>query len=428
MNHKTTKQLLIIFIWILALIACNPQSKELPIYFDISSVTPTSTQNAISTQLTDQMPINGCIPPLKTFVYKTRKDPTTLRPGQDLIVPPPSPWRVETELPLLEMKGYVLAARVVDGDTEIWTTFVSSGDHLEYSKSFMVYSPDKKVWKEISAQVGDDDKVFVDNSSLFVGRDSSLWGENFWPDKADLLQAYPLLSKYNEKTGKFEFKKDTKEIPAGWHHEDGFRTVVDKILLGPDGIFWFLVYKDAIYSYSPVTREVKRHVEIPDYEIRYATIAPDGKIYYVIVTPPELNKQLFSFDPKNDKIIPIDLTYSVYDAYLPNVFADHLGRLWLGGLGWRDPNESTWYRLHPSPIFIGKSTEDIGVYWENPFIFMESSDGRLWFHSNNGLAWLDLQKEEWCWFTTYQSNIVEDAQHILWMIADGNLYKYPLKP
>jgi|GEM_PF-4418861 len=30
--------------------------------------------------------------------------------------------------------------------------------------------------------------------------------------------------------------------------------------------------------------------------------------------------------------------------------------------------------------------------------------------------------------TYYQSNIVEDTDGNLWMIADGKLYKYPLPP
>jgi ligand-binding sensor domain-containing protein len=66
--------------------------------------------------------------------------------------------------------------------------------------------------------------------------------------------------------------------------------------------------------------------------------------------------------------------------------------------------------------------------WKSPTILMESSDNRLWFESENGLVWLDPSEGKWCWFTTVQSNIVEDEEHNLWMIANEKLYKYPLKP
>ncbi len=423
-------QLSIILLWCSTLISCTPQSDKTLSGF-APSVTPIPKNNTLPTPPITSELINGCIPPLKTFVYKTRNEETMQRPGKDLIILPQSPWQIEAELPLSDgAKGgdsEVIQTRLINGHTEIWTGLVSSGEIPSYTEGFSVYYPDTNVWKEIPAQIGDDSKVYVSKLLLFVAKDGSLWGVNFWNARQNSLKDYPLLSKYNEKTERFEFDQYTKGIPAGWY-SDGFSFVDDKILLDANGIFWFLVPKDAIYSYNPSTHEVKRRAEISDHEVWYGTIAPDGKIYYVIVAPPP-QKGLFYFDPETDDVKGIDLTYSVYDtSYLPNVFSDHSGNLWLGGLGWMDANTKVWYRLHPSPIFIGRSSEDPTISWQDPSIFMESSDKRLWFRSNNGLAWLDLQKEQWCWFTTYQSNIVEDQEHNLWMIADGKLYKYPLKP
>jgi ligand-binding sensor domain-containing protein len=135
---------------------------------------------------------------------------------------------------------------------------------------------------------------------------------------------------------------------------------------------------------------------------------------------------LFYYDPKTTKIMPVQ---QFSPSFFPNVYADPAGRLWLGGLGWRDPDKITWYQLVPSPIFITNvQYEALAPMLQTPSVDLASSDGRVWFSSDNGMAWMDLQKEQWCWFTTYQSNIVEDAGHNLWMIADRKLYKNPLQP
>ncbi len=86
-------------------------------------------------------------------------------------------------------------------------------------------------------------------------------------------------------------------------------------------------------------------------------------------------------------------------------------------------------QIHQPSIFITLSRESpFSSRLSTPKILLESADGKLWFHHENGMISLDPKKGEWCWFTTYQSNIVEDSQHNLWMIADGKLYTYPLKP
>ena len=436
MKSKNMKQLLIIFLWVSALVACNPTSKEYTVGASALSATSIPTQNAIQTHPANLIPINGCIPPLHTFAYKTRQDDTSIHPGVNLIIPPTSPWQAALDMPTPKNQGNISlykreinVMRVAGGHAEIWVRNFFQ-NYPTYVYSYSVYSSDTQKWREVSGEVADHSEVFV--AGLFVAHDGSLWGQNSWEalvrarPRPESLTAYPLLSKYNEETGRFEFDQSVKGIPAGWYSDD-LGTIMDEILLGPDGVFWFLVHKDAIYSYNPTTHAVRRHAEIPDQEVRYATIAPDGKIYYNIVTPPS-QKGLFYFNPETGEVKGIDLTYSVYDSYLPRVFVDHSGRLWLGGLGWREPDERTWYRLLPSPIFIVNGSEDPSTYWQNPSLLIESSDGRFWFSSDNGMAWLDLQKEEWCWFTTYQSNIVEDQQNNLWMMADGKLYKYQLKP
>jgi len=87
-----------------------------------------------------------------------------------------------------------------------------------------------------------------------------------------------------------------------------------------------------------------------------------------------------------------------------------------------------WYQIQRSPLFISGVKGSFGDFqYQTPEVILESSDGRIWFlHSYNGMITLDPSTGTWCWFTTYQSNIVEDTDHNLWMIADNKLYKLPL--
>jgi hypothetical protein len=49
--------------------------------------------------------------------------------------------------------------------------------------------------------------------------------------------------------------------------------------------------------------------------------------------------------------------------------------------------------------------------------------GRL----GEGTAWYDPEAGKGCLFTNLASYIVEDANKQLWMVADGKLYRYPLR-
>ena len=115
-------------------------------------------------------------------------------------------------------------------------------------------------------------------------------------------------------------------------------------------------------------------------------------------------------------------------ANLYHLFVDHTDRLWFHDYGWLEP-DGTWYQIIRSPVFISEGMQDYIRYsWERPDIVIESLDGLLWFRFTMGLVRLDPRTAKWCWFTTYPSNIVEDQDHTLWMIADGKLYRYQLEP
>jgi len=134
--------------------------------------------------------------------------------------------------------------------------------------------------------------------------------------------------------------------------------------------------------------------------------------------------RFFSVRSNEIKNVPINLT--LWTGGYSNILVDHTGNLWLDSVGWKTPTED-WYQIHPPSIFVTNLKQGaLDSRFQYPQIEIESSDNRLWFSSDNGMVWLDPEKGEWCWFTTYQSNIVEDSDRNLWMIADNKLYKLPL--
>ena len=159
--------------------------------------------------------------------------------------------------------------------------------------------------------------------------------------------------------------------------------------------------------------------------------SPIGSIFYLVFEPnlyTNNNIWLYRFEIETKSFERIAIKLEPWPL-ASSIFADHSGRLWFGAIGWLEPN-GAWYQMLRSPIFVTDTLwSGMEHRWKSPEIILESSDNRLWYRSfENGLIWLNPEKGKWCWFTTEQSNIVEDEDHNLWMIADGKLYKNSLAP
>jgi hypothetical protein len=374
----------------------------------------------------------ACIPPIGDFVYSSLPDPTKPVPGEDLVVPPPPPWEMVIPLPEGHENGNrYLTTRDNSGVVEIWVEQPSGQNSPTYD--FFVYNTDTQKWETVSAEIEDSG---ISVGKLFVAKDGSLWGQTGGQFVISSPNWKSAVVKYNEKTNSFEFVKEAYGIAAGRTDENDKYELPywSTVLEDSEGMLWVLVNKDAIYSFDPISYQVNKHANISDVVISDAAISTDGDIYYLkdlnYFDIPRIDSisemQIDKFSPETGKIeqnVHIDLEPW---PFFSNMLFDHKGRLWLDGVGFREP-DGAWYQLQRSSIFVTNKIEDsIDNRWKPPSILMESSDGRIWFRSSNGTAWLDLEKEQWCWFTTYQSNIVEDSEHNLWMIADGKLYKNSL--
>jgi len=368
---------------------------------------------------------NSCIPPITSFVYPANQRPASNTTVKDQILPP-APWKVAASLPNFPegaTSGFHDISVAYSGlsYSEIWVKQMFNTGGNEYgggttTVQTLLFRTDTKSWRTFSQQI-QGSPISIDE--LYQGKNGSLFADISFSNKS-------ALGSYNENEGQFDVVKNSENIPGGIR------------VLDNNGTFWILNNNDGIYSFDPITSQLKKNIDIPDLNIygrlgiygRSVAVAPDGSLYFLDFHDNGYT-ELARYDPTSNKLernINGEYEYSIYlDASAQSLYVDHLDNVWLDDQGWMSP-DGTWYKVVHSPIFIVKQPPDIPLayLWEHPSILLESSDNKVWFRSDNGLAWLNPQKGQWCWFTTYQSNIVEDQQHNLWMIADGKLYKYAL--
>jgi hypothetical protein len=382
------------------------------------------TRNSITLNDTDI-----CIPPTESFVYSAAPNLETL-PGEEGMQISPN-WEIE-----LETNDSLITTRKNNNEVELWfeENRIEENENPDFS-NFLVYKPESKQWIRISGEI-EQSGIFVKH--IIMGFDDTVWGViNF--DSFSLKEGthrLPVLSKLNETTQRFEFVEETASIPYTVNYQSSSDSNYwVSVVISQENLIWFFVPNDAIYIYDPVKNSIERDFELKEYIPANPVLAPNGDIYFVD------QKSIFekgfissSSDVQINKInrqknqieqIPIRL-----DPWPPfkQIVVDHNGWLWLDALGYLD-DQGRLYQLEKSSIFLVPFFESGMDYrWSTPQILFESSDGRLWFNSLNGLAWLDFSERQWCWISTSQSKAIEDDNHVLWMTAYGKLHKREITP
>ena len=428
------KNLFFIFISIFFLIGCNAQQ--------------TNVEEKYLTKKMDQdydnhVDTNTCISPLFSFAYQIKGQFTHDTLVKD--VKPSNPWTFELEIPKFpddavgySEKEWLLSVFSKSNNWQniwilrSWMTDNATGSLNSYE--ILAYDAESSTWISVPIDVkGTNVKV----GELFLTENDEVWAHNYSGDIVSFLEPpysvgiyqekypivpYQLFSKYDSKMNQFVPVSKSEDIPNG-NQEDGW----SKVILDNNNVFWVLVQGDGLYKYSPTSQGILKHIdlkqELGDSIIKTITLDAENNIYlsddysYVLRydQSSESVKKFTGFSP----------TYGdEYNTEFHGVLVDYLGRFWLGDKSWAEPEDySTRYEIFPSSIFITRS-EGTKIYdLEIPMLLLESDDNRLWYRFSNGLAWMSPEEEEWCWFTTYSSNIVEDSQGRLWIIADGKLYK-----
>lgn len=343
---------------------------------------------------------------------------------------PGEPWHMESSIPSEEnTSDRVKLARTKDGSEEIWIFQAPRHDGRTLIKDafFAIYYPKSKTWKEVPAQIEDTDLIVVD---LFMTNDRDIWGKiGNYQDRQDppYPDTVPVLSKFNESTQIFEAATGGLDIPIV--EEERGLIGAPEIILDEQDVFWIFAQRDGIYRYDPQTQMTSRQADLPNnnMDVMQIALSPDGSIYFKDVHPYETDNFLYQFDPKTSEITVLEVTEIPW-RYASGMLVDRQGQLWLGSFGYMDKNEK-WHFINPSFMDI---SEERSVSF--PALVFESSNGLLWFRNytdnqliGDGMAWYNSETGEGCMFTNIASHIVEDANKQLWMVADGNLYRYPLE-
>lgn len=357
-----------------------------------------------------------CLPPKETFAYPVYANSE----GTDSFLPL-EPWIESAPLPENFANNYnkTVIARVIGQKSELWipqNVFDSFLGKSDKEPGFLIYQVREDSWKFIPAEI-ENTGIYV--REIFVTKDGTVWGQNIQNENQN-LDIMPILSKLNERKNAFELVGASKGIPALWKNSQDMPGIWSQVFLDRNDIFWIFAHTKAIYSFDPQLNQVVQHSPISGV-VTSITMAPNDGIYYK-------SDHLYLYSPPDKTSHTINVPLEPWPKY-QTIFLDAQNRLWLDNLGWLAEDGKTWYQIHRSPLFISDFVwSEMEYRWKTGTIALASSDGMLWFYSENGMISLDPDKGKWCWFTTYQSKIVEDADHNLWMIADGKLYKYPLQP
>ena len=364
---------------------------------------------------------DNCILPLESFAYSPW--PNRLVPDESVMQIPPA-WEAAMDIP---DDYYLNITRETQAGIELWfDQAVRETPDGPEKRVYHIYNIETKVWETVSGEY-EGSGVLITN--LLIDPDNGVWAQNTvkMPSLNGGNEPHPLLSKFNEEKRVFELVDETFILPID--QTNGLDNPVIRIKIDPQGLVWIFIAQDAIYSYDPQTREMKKRIDIPGIGIYSPVFSSDG-IYFldisgVVVLSSDVRILLYSLEENTIEQVPARLNPW---PPIPNLLMDHKNRLWLGGVAYFDENGAL-FLLEPSPIFIINFMESGMDYrWEPPNALTESSDGRLWFRTRNGLAWLDLDEQKWCWVSTSQSKVIEDPQHTLRMTAYGKLYKQPIVP
>ncbi len=371
-----------------------------------TSLAPTPTPHTA-------LPESECLPPLFAVSYPVITPESSRNPTG---IPLQGNWEIQENLPY-DIRPAEIILR--PQQNELWFASLMG---------LYRYSIENGTWK--SYQTNDlanfRHPEWTNIERLFVSSDGTIWGSI---TDASLLgeDNHPLLVRFNDSTDRFEFVPDKDGLLGVQEaHRINANIVEDQ-----SGRLWFFASnpdftEGTLYSFDPKTYEAQTHDEAQKNRIgSYFAAGPDGDIWYL--TSSGVDRYNPATGDTSFYNYPYQDNWGAHKLYF-----DRSGNLWLDGNGWLDLSNDdahVWNKVLASPIFTYEAPHpERGRYHAgNPGIPFQSSNGLYWFSETGGLLRLDLEKEEWCLMSRGEgSNIVEDVNNNLWMIADGKLYKYLL--
>lgn len=382
------------------------------------------------TQEVETMPspsddLRSCIAPQHTYMPG---NPASLMDHKTVL--PLFPWQVVTNLPTKSPSGedYIShsleLARKNDGQDELWMKFCSEDGNDDFSVvcDYQIYRTDDQEF-ELLFTTEYNTQDLEPPGKLFIAQDNEVFG----------IRTYPFINSEISSITKFDNRfMAFVEVPD----KNGLLTTkniyrIDNYQLG-NNILW-MVSGHTLIGFNLDTLEAESFVIFPENQHGYLTdltILPNG----ILLLSVNAQKEFIRFSMNSETIldrVPIELDV---DAISPEwappgsypfyaTFLDRVGNIWIHDHGWMDQNGEWHQFLNRFPGFFGKLPENRGDGWVTPEIIFQSSNGTLWFRSDFGMVSLNPEDGDWCWFTTYRTDIFEDSQTNLWVVVDAKLYK-----
>lgn len=396
--------------------------KKLYSMFFIFTLTLNACNSSQSTRIG-----NKCIPSTVKFDYPFG-DPEGTNLYQESLLPLDN-WKKQTSSNNIESIELVQQG---EGRDYIWAHIYSNESK---TSSFVRFQPAEDIWQNIES-----DELFAAGFHLVKDNQDIVWyiRKSWYPSGIEDVNA-TWLGVYEKSTLQFRTLLKISDMlrEAELSQIEGL-FVPDAKFDSQNNLWLALSFQTdqlkeeyRLFKYSLSTLKIERI--LPDllmqgnYADRSFVISRDDT--------------LFLWNKKEDSLIQYNLeknSYKILDIPAGllssddptnaggSLFLDSTNKLWLTDYGWADLSSSrlVWHKIVRSPIFIHQQLGNGIVVWTHPDFSIDTQDGRLWYSSLRGSGWVNPDTAQWCLFTTYQSNIVEDSEHNLWIAVDGNLYKY----
>lgn len=362
-----------------------------------------------------------CLPPPFTLAYQPDIEGDMF--GERLPARLSPVWEPQLSEEKEELKN--IFAIVADVNDMIW--FVTNEFRL------FRYNPRTHEVTEYTVQTREDVKrVFIEQ--VFISEDGTLWGIGYYVFEISKIKIF--LIQYDEGVDQFEVITDKDGI---FLHAFSMSDVVEDSI----GNFWVISRNNLLIRFEPATRrsEIVLGEEEQGYFITPTSplaISPDGTLWLEAFpyNSDGTYQEIFSieYDPLTGSIKEHDDQFGPFTPKIGTrgLLFDHTGRLWIGEDGFMQFTEDgsmDWYKVIPSPVFVTNRGSDLYPNGhKRGFPELESLERYLWFRSSAGVIRLDFESDEWCLMATFYSPVAEDSKQNIWIVGEGQIYKYQQTP
>jgi hypothetical protein len=403
--------------------------------------------------------LDGCIIHSKNaFVAYSQND------GSDVIIPnsidysTPIGWDLKAKVSALvklakqnnlPIRMKILGIRPLQNGSEIWVSVRYDGIIREDRSIYTIQQLQKTFPDQIHIINTETNNETILSYPDFIISSMFLVGDNVFGISANYqIDTDILVSKFNRAQKKFiPFIKlsDLKEV---WTDVQLNQTII--IPDETSSVLWLLGDNNLIIKINLQDKKVQPTTLILPKDntelfkrFSHATRISFGQMFWT-----DGYRTILSIDLINNRVnnlhnqksssdwntLPfLDNRFNRDDAFSIDGLSEMNNRLWVGGHGWVElgevqPNDETWYKFVLPSFFVQPTKNEYNLFWDNslvkPKLLFVTDDDRAWYKFYHGNAWFDYQSQQWCWYTTSNSDPIVDNLGNVWQIFDQSIYRY----